>query len=331
MKDIRVYLEAFSERVLPAEACRHDGSGCVLKGCIDLYGATGDAAYRDAVLRLLEARLAPDGSVSGLGPHDVGGMSIGRALFFALDETGDERYRRAIERLMQRLREQSSAACGSLPVRSGQSCLEWLYATQPFAMQYEMRFGGMEHVGDVARAFKTARSLLFDGDKGLYHAACDAAQSPADGETGLREGYSLRETGFLLMALIDCIELCSEQLYEHYRAMIDIFREAMRGLLRWQDGETGLFAERIDRAGEGQPEVCGSAMAAYALLKAVRLGVLDEEKYMPIARRVLGALAAHTPQVRGGAQECGPGLPDDGLCTGVFMMVCSEALLAGKE
>ena len=113
--------------------------------------------------------------------------------------------------------------------------------------------------------------------------------------------------------------------------MIDIFREAMRGLLRWQDGETGLFAERIDREDEGQPEVCGSAMAAYALLKAVRLGVMDEEKYLPIARRVLGALAAHAPQVCGGAQECGTGLPDDGLCTGVFMMACSEILLAGKE
>lgn len=330
MKDIRVYTKAFAEEAVSAGAGWYGEHGCVLMGCIGLYRATGEAAFRDGVLRLLDSCAASDGSGAGSGLHDAWSAGIGRALFFALHEMGDERCRGAIEQCMQRLREQPHAACG-LPVRSGEICLEELYETQPFAMQYEMRFGGMEHVGDVARAFKTARSLLFDGETGLYHAACDAAQFPASGAAARREGYSLRATGFFLMALIDCIELCSEQLYEHYRAMIDIFREAMRGLLRWQDGETGLFAEHIDRAGEGQPDVCGSAMAAYALLKAVRLGVLDGEKYLPIAQRVLDGLAAHAPQVCSITQACGQGLPDDGLCTGVFMMACSEALLAGKE
>lgn len=194
-------------------------------------------------------------------------------------------------------------ACASLT-----SPLACMYKDQPSAMRYEMECNKMANLGDVVRRFKDARSLYYDAQKSLN--ACG-------------QGFLARENGLYLMALIDCVELCSEQLYEHYRALIDIFRESMRGLLRWQDEASGLFFEVIDQpAGEGNgADVCGSAMAAYALYKAVRLGVLDGEKYLPIADSMFESVS-----------ECIPvGEAKTSELTGVCLKVCSEYLLAGKE
>ena len=120
MKDIRVYTKAFAEEAVSAGAGWYGEHGCVLMGCIGLYRATGEAAFRDGVLRLLDSCAASDGSGAGSGLHDAWSAGIGRALFFALHEMGDERCRGAIEQCMQRLGEQPHAACG-LPVRSGET------------------------------------------------------------------------------------------------------------------------------------------------------------------------------------------------------------------
>ena len=64
----------------------------------------------------------------------------------------------------------------------------------------------------------------------------------------------------------DIWEFVHERLYEHYRALADMFLEAARGL--------------ISHETEANP------MAADALLKGVRLGLLDEEKYLPIALKM---------------------------------------------
>jgi len=365
MKEINAYLKAYLEAYTPYKTYWNYEDGCVLKGCVDLYKATGDESYRDFVMQYLETYVKSEGSIPNYEMHkyNIDSINSGKALFFALAQTGDERYRKAIDMHMQRLREHPRCACGNFwhkDVYPNQIWLDGLYMAQPFYMQYEMMFNKMENIGDITQQFKNVRRWLYDSEKGLNYHAYDEGkiQFWADKETGLSKNFWLRSTGWYLMALIDCIELSSEMLYEHYRALIDLFRESMRGLLRWQDKETGLFYQVIDRADvEGNYlETSGSAMAAYALFKAVRLGVLDGEKYLPIARRVFEGLIEHKlvegedgkvyladiclmaglgPKLtRDGSVEyylSEPIVSDDSKGVGPFMMAYSEYLLAGKE
>ena len=167
---------------------------------------------------------------------------------------------------------------------------------QPFYMAYEAKFDGMAHVADITRQFQNVRKYLYNPEKGLNYHAYDEArvQFWADKETGCSKNFWLRSTGWYLMALVDCIALCSEQLYEHYRALVDIFRESIRGVLAYR-AEDGLFYQVIDHPeAEGNyTETSGSAMIAYSLLKGVRIGVLDAEKYLSIALDVFEKLVAN--------------------------------------
>jgi len=89
--------------------------------------------------------------------------------------------------------------------------------------------------------------------------------------------------GWYLMALIDAVEACDPAIYEVYRALCDQFREAVRGILPYQDAATGMIYQVIDRPDVpgNYLEVSGSAMLACAILKGVRLKVLLADKYLP--------------------------------------------------
>lgn len=299
MDSIRDFAAGFLRGYQPYKTYWNYEDGCVLKGCADLYRATGEAAYRDFVLNYLSTFVQPDGSIPNyeLRQYNIDSINCGKALFFALDETGDERYRKAIAFHMQRLREHPRCECGSFwhkELYPHQIWLDGLYMAQPFYMAYEMRFGGMANVADIVRQFQNVRKYLFCEEKGLCYHACDLkkAQPWADRETGCSPNFWLRSMGWYLMALVDTLDLCTEMLYEHRRALIDLFRESLRGILRYQDEATGLFYQVIDHAEnpDNYLETSGSAMVAYALFKGVRLQVLNEEKYLPLARKTFNGL-----------------------------------------
>ena len=298
MMDIALWFKEYLAKYTPYKTYWNYEDGCVLKAAADLYKATGDEVFRKFVLDYVSTYVTEDGSIPNyeMRQYNSDSINAGKVLFFALEQTGEERYRKAIEFHMQRLREHPRCACGSFwhkQLYPNQVWLDGLYMVEPFYMAYEMKFGGMEKTADVVQQFKNVRQHLWNADKGLNYHAWDESKCMfwADKETGLSANFWLRSTGWYLMALVDTIGECREELYEHYRALVDIFRESLRGVLQYQAPD-GLFFQVIDHpeADGNYTETSGSAMIAYALLKGVRLGILDPEKYLPIGKRVFEVL-----------------------------------------
>ena len=296
---LHAFLDQYLDRYTDYKTYWNYEDGCVLKGCADLYAAAGIEKCRDFVLQYLEKRVTPAGEIPSYPEekYNIDSTNAGKALFFAYDQTGDERYRRAADYLTGRLLHHPRCACGNYwhkEIYPEQIWLDGLYMAQPFRVEYDMRFGGKKDAADVAKQFQNVRKYLWDDQKKLYYHAWDLAkrQPWADKETGKSPNFWLRSMGWYLMALIDCVDKMDERLYEHYRALIDLFREAIGGIVRYADPKTGLYYQVIDRADAAGNylETSGSAMVIYALFKGVRLGVLDGEKYLPIARRAFDSL-----------------------------------------
>ena len=301
MEAARAFIGQYLDRYQDYKTYWNYEDGCVLLGCADLFAVCGEKAYRDFVLRYLERRVAEDGTIPTYpeDKYNIDSTNCGKVLFFALDETGDLRYRRAADYLMSRLATHPRCACGNFwhkEIYPEQIWLDGLYMAQPFRVEYDMRFGGKKDASDVAGQFLNVRKYLFDEEKKLYYHACDLAKKQpwANRETGRSPNFWLRSMGWYLMALIDCVDKMDEQLYEHYRALIDLFREAVSGITPYADPATGLYYQVIDRAdvAGNYLETSGSAMVIYALLKGVRLGVLDGEKYQASALKAFESLTA---------------------------------------
>lgn len=202
----------------------------VLLGAVAFYRSTGNAFFKTYALEKLRA-CAGENQIKGLG----------MGLMFAWQETGEELFRSGIEQLALR------------PVQVER--LTDAYSELPFRMAYEMKLNRMAWVSRVVEQFAGLRNRLYDEETGLYRA-----------EEGC--GFSPAATGWYLAALVDSIEACDQQLYEHWRTLVNIFREALRGLLR--SGSAGG----------------AEALIVYAIRKGVRLGIIDPERYLPVARRL---------------------------------------------
>ena len=168
-----------------------------------------------------------------------------RSLFFAMDRTDGEAYREAISHVMLQLNAQPAAELN----------LTAAYETLPFRMAYEMKINHMERVGQTAAMFRGTHQRMWN-------------------EKDRRHNASLREEALFLLALTDAIAVCSDQLYEHWRAMVDIYRMTLKGVLP-------LLAEA---------DLQTRAILLYGLLTGVEMGLIDPERYLPVARKGIAAL-----------------------------------------
>ena len=228
-----------------------------LQGCADLYRAAAWTGGRDCLLRIAREGVTQAGEIDG-----APGLGS-RALFFALEETGEERFARAIEACVRESR-----------TKGAEAQIEYLQRTLPLCMEYEMKRGRMEHVSDVVDLYRKTRSALHEG------------------EPRVRARH--------LASVAQSMELVSEQLYEHYRALVDLFREGVKSLLPCCGGADEL------------------AFMAYALLKGIRMGVLDEERYLPSAKQMLGMLEK---TIAGAGEDC----------MGAVMMAYAEGLRTAQH
>jgi len=281
--------------------------GCVLTGALRLYCACRDGKADDFaadgradrlkafVLDYLKRVIDTEGNITTFDEshYNIDNINSGKVLFFAYDETGDERYKKAAEYLMKRLDNHPRTDCGSFwhkEIYPYQIWLDGLYMAQPFYMEYETRFNKNNRYSDIVGQFKTVRERLFNDEKKLYYHGYDekGVQPWCNPENNCSRNFWLRSMGWYLMALIDSIEAMDITLFDFYRELQAIFHEAVDGILRYIDTGKYMFYQVIDRAdAEGNYfETSGSSMVGCAILKACRLGVLPAEKYRHIGKRI---------------------------------------------
>jgi unsaturated rhamnogalacturonyl hydrolase len=89
------------------------------------------------------------------------------------------------------------------------------------------------------------------------------------------------------------MEEMSKEASHYYKTLAVIFREALDGILKYQDKESKLFYQLIDKADiEGNYlETSGTAMIAYSMMKACRMGIIQKEGYRAAGEEIFEKLA----------------------------------------
>ena len=273
--------------------------GCMLIACKDLYDVTEDQKYFDFIENYLKTYITDEGDILYYEKdnYNIDNILSGRALYFMYDKTGDEKYRKAIEVLMDQLRSHPRCETGNFfhkKIYPDQIWLDGLYMAQPFYMEYETRYDGKEKYNDIIDQFKNVEKYLGNKEKCLNYHACDITKKAfwANKENGCSANFWLRSMGWYMMALVDVMDLMSEEIFEQYAYLRDIYREHVDGLLKYQDEKSGMFYQVIDRpdVDGNYLETSGTSMIAYAILKGVRKGLLLSEKYLPVGKKIMEGL-----------------------------------------
>lgn len=283
--------------------------GCVLVGAAQMYEASGDETYADFIEGYLKYFIMEDGTIAHYHPNkfNMDNINSGKVLFFMYEKTGNEKYRKAIEFVMNQLREHPRCDCGNFyhkEIYPKQVWLDGLYMTQPFYMEYETKYEKKEKYNDIISQFENVQRYMYNEEKGLCYHGYDETKTQfwADKKTGCSSSFWLRSMGGYLMALVDVMDKMSVEIYEQYRKLEDIYRLLLKGILKYQDKKSKLFYQIIDRSdAEGNyTETSGSIMIAYSIMKACRRGILLKEKYASAGMEILESVMENRLKERDG-------------------------------
>jgi unsaturated rhamnogalacturonyl hydrolase len=294
---IRQYEEAY-KGYKAGKWCYEDG--CFYKGLADLFKATGDEWFLNALTRRVNEQIRPDGTIVGYdrGAYNLDNLNAGKVLFLLHQKTNDRRYLTALGALRDQLRSHPRTQEGNFwhkKIYPFQVWLDGLYMGLPFLTQFSAMYEEGACLSDVQRQFANTRRLLYNLNTGLYYHGYDETRKNrwADADTGLSTCFWSRAMGWYLMALVDICDILKEIQLDHdfYARLL---KELADNIMRWQQPR-GLWMQVMDqpqRSGNYQ-ETSASAMFAYAFLKGRRLNILEDRHYQAGRQALVGIIRYH--------------------------------------
>jgi unsaturated rhamnogalacturonyl hydrolase len=284
---------------------RWDYTAGVVLGAIERVGfVRRDPAMLAYVKANMDRFVQADGSIVGYeaADYNIDEISQGRLLFGLAARTGDSRYRRAADLLRQQLRTHPRTAEGGFwhkKIYPEQMWLDGLYMGGPFYAEYARTFatGAARDSAfdDVARQFLLVARHTRDARTNLMYHGWDAARAQkwADPATGLSPHFWGRAMGWYLVGAVEALDHIPGN-HPDRAAIVRTVRDAADGVARVQDPVTGLWWDVLDQPNRpgNYLEASASAMFAYALAKAARLGYVDAG-YRQVAERGFDGLLAN--------------------------------------
>ena len=269
-----------------------------------VYETSRDRAHYDYVRTWVDSLIDDDGQIRNIEITDfnIDSVNAGKLLFALYDETGDERYRKAMDSLRTQLEWQPRTRSGGFwhkRIYPWQMWLDGLYMGSAYWAQYAATFGeDAESFDDIAHQFALIETKTRDAETGLLFHGWDESRllAWADKETGLSPNFWSRSMGWYAMALVDS--------WQHFPAdhagrdtLAAILQRLVDALLPFQH-ESGIWYQVTDQGDrEGNYlEASGTGMFVYSIAKGVRLGILDDA-YLAVAEKGFDGLVSKLVRV----------------------------------
>ena len=158
---------------------------------LQMWKATGERRYYDYVKQWADSLINEKGEIHlyDKSTYNLDFINSGKVLFDLYRETGDQRYKAAMDILIKQLKNQPRTLEGGFwhkLIYQHQMWLDGLYMASPFMAQYGAEFNKPEWIDEAVKQFRLCHKHTYDAKTGLYHHAWDESKSQrwANPETG---------------------------------------------------------------------------------------------------------------------------------------------------
>ena len=298
----------WSQRIAASALARYDMSqshwnykyGLLLKGVYDLWQQTGNGRYWQALVAFGDRFVGESGEIATYrqADYNIDNINAGKMLFPLYRETGEQRYRLAIDSLREQLRHHPRTNEGGFwhkQIYPYQMWLDGIYMGSVFYAEYAATFAEPEAFDDIAFQFITIEKHTRDPQTGLlYHAWDESRQMPwADPVTGCSAHFWSRAIGWYVMAIVDALDVFPPD-HPACAEFVAILERTLTAVSNYQDKATGLWWQVLDQGDRpgNYLEASGTSMYVYAIAKGVRNGYLDK-KWLAVANQAFAGLLTH--------------------------------------
>jgi unsaturated rhamnogalacturonyl hydrolase len=252
----------------------------------------GQDKFFDYAKDFADFMISEDGTIKTYKKTDynIDRVNPGKFLINLYKETGEEKYRLAIEELRDQMRHHPRTTEGGFwhkKVYPHQMWLDGLYMGSPFLAKYAVEFDEPALFDDVVNQFRLINKYTWDEQEKVFYHGWDESreQKWADPQTGLSPHAWGRAMGWLSMALVDVLDYIPEE-HPGRAEVLKVVQNMAVAIETHQDAESGVWWQVLNLGGrEGNYlEASASSMFTYFLLKASKKGYIDQ-RYMQVAQR----------------------------------------------
>lgn len=263
---------------------------------LKVWKETGDDKYLNYVVEWADTLINDQGEIHlyKVETYNIDYINSGKVLFEVYRQTGNEKYRLAMDRLVDQMKMHPRTHEGVFwhkLIYQHQIWLDGLYMGSPFLAEYAVTFNRPELIDDVMNQFLVTAKRTYDEATGLYYHAFDESKRQlwANKETGQSPNFWGRSIGWWFMALVDVLDYIPED-HSQRHELIDMIRGLAEVLPRYQD-TSGLWYQVLDQGDrEGNYlEASVSSMFMYSFAKAVNKGYIDKQ-YRTVAEKAYEGL-----------------------------------------
>ena len=258
--------------------------GLIMSSMQAVWKDKGEQRFYDYTKKFADFMIDSAGNILTYKKSDfnIDRVNGGKFLINLYEESGEEKYRLAVEELRDQMRNHPRNSEGGFwhkKVYPHQMWLDGIYMGSPFLAQYAATFDESALFDDVANQILTMDKYGYSQETGLYHHAWDESkeQKWADPETGLSTNYWGRSIGWFAMAVVDVLDFLPTD-HPKRNDIIAIAQKLAKGIQRYQTPE-GVWYQVVDQGTrEGNYlESSASGMFTYFLLKGAEKGYLDQD------------------------------------------------------
>ncbi|MED5098716.1 MULTISPECIES: glycoside hydrolase family 88/105 protein [Niallia] len=288
-KACETIMTKFEAEQLPPERF-HYHQGVFLSGMEKCWKETKKDKYFTYIKKWVDSHVREDGSVTKLKTDELDDMQPGVLLFNLYEQTGDERYKKALYHIVPLLKTLKCNPSGGFWHKEhypNQMWLDGLYMGGPIAVQFAKAFGETEYADMITHQALLLEKHTKDPDTGLLYHGWDETKAAewADPITGAAPEFWGRAIGWVPAALLEILEYLPED-HKDKKALTSMLQDLLIALTKYQDSNSGLWYQVIDKGhlSDNWLENSCSSLFVHAIAKAVRLGYL-EDKYLPFAQK----------------------------------------------
>jgi len=270
------------------------GLGC--QAMLKVWKETGDARYLDYVVQWADTIINETGEIHlyKVETYNIDYINPGKILFDVYRQTGDVKYKLAMDRLVKQMKMHPRTLEGAFwhkLIYQHQIWLDGLYMGSPFLAQYALEFNQPELMDDVINQFIVCARHTYDAKTGLYYHAWDESRKQrwANKETGQSPNFWGRSIGWWFMAMVDVLDYVPES-HPQRDSIVGMIKGLAAAMAKYQD-KNGLWYQVVDQGSRqgNYHEASVSSMMMYSYAKSVNKGYIDK-KFRKVAEKAYDGL-----------------------------------------
>ncbi len=296
----KALMHMYKPEDLPPKGVLFYHQGVFLSGMQNVYLLTEKKEYFDYIKTYVDSVIGEDGSLIGFdyelntdSTPDLAKAALTMLdhkqpiiLFYNLyDETGDEKYKKAIDTIAESMHFWPVNKCGGywhMMTQHNQMWMDGAYMAGPLSVMYDARFGDKVLRERAINQIIIMNEHIRDDKTGLYfHGWDESKEAPwADKETGLSKEIWGRAVGWYAVAILDILEYIPKD-HPKRKKLEEIETDLLESLLKFQDEKTGMWYEVVDKPERSDNWVESSCtnLFIYSFAKAIRTGVVSGERF----------------------------------------------------